>query len=249
MPGDRFLVATLVGGQDRLMVVTPGGVPVPFLLDTDEEARGPLALVGEASVAFLIGPAGGQQLALAAIDGRLQQRIPIREDAVVTGLAASPDGTSLYYAADGTVYRVPRTGGDSMQVNRGDAVAVDPSTEDLVILLRGSVTQLVRVPAAGGSETSIPLAGEWQVAGVSMKNLMGHSTAPDGRLVIRTQAPESWFWPVGILDARSGGQITPFLDPPDTDKWSAGWDRAGRVVAAAGSFRSELWRFRPAPTR
>jgi hypothetical protein len=179
----------------------------------------------------------------------LQQRIPIREDAVVTGLAASPDGTSLYYVADGTVYRVPRTGGDSMRVNRGDAVAVDPSTGDLVVLLRGSVTQLVRVPAAGGSETSIPLAGEWQLVGESVGNLMGHSAAPDGRLVIRTQAPESWFWPVGALDDRSGGQITPFLDPPDTDMWSPGWDRAGRVVAGANSFRSELWRFRPAPAR
>ncbi len=231
------------------MVVTPGGVPVPFLLDTDEEAYGPLALVGDASVAFLIGPADNQQLALATIDGRLQQRIPIREDAVVTGLAASTDGMSLYYVADGTVYRVPRTGGDSMQVNRGDAVAVDPSTGDLVVLLRGSVTQLVRVSAAGGSETSIPLVGEWQVADARLTNLMGHSAAPDGRLVIRTQAPESWFWPVGILDARTGGRITPFLDPPDTDMWSPGWDRAGRVVAAAGSFRSELWRFRPGRAR
>ncbi|MDA2935167.1 protein kinase, partial [Acidobacteria bacterium AH-259-D05] len=248
LPGDRFLLGQLIGSRDRLMVVAPPGAPVPFL-DTDEEARGPMALVGEDSVAFLIGPAGSQQLALAAIDGRLQQRIPIREDAVVTGLAASTDGTSVYYAADGTVYRVPRTGGDSMQVNRGDAVAVDPSTGDLVILLLGSVAQLVRVPAAGGSETSIPLAGEWQVVSLSVGNLMGHSAAPDGRLVIRTEASKSWFWLVGILDALTGGQITPFLDPPETDMLSAGWDREGRVVAVAHPFRSELWRFRPAPTR
>lgn len=173
-------------------------------VDTDEEARGPLALVGDVSVAFLIGPAADQQLALASIDGRLQQRIPIRSDGGVTGLAASRDGTSLYYAADGVIHRVSSTGGDSTPVNRGDEVAVDPSTGDLVILRRGDDAQLVRVPAAGGSETSIAVAGDWRASGSGVSNLTGHSVSSDGRLVIRTISPASWFAPVGTLDGRGG---------------------------------------------
>ena len=248
LPGDRFLVAPRLGSRDRLMVVAPPGAPVPFL-DTDEEARGPLTLVGDAAVAFLIGPAADQQLALASIDGRLQLRIPIRKVGSVTGLAASPDGT-LYYAANGVVHRVSSTGGDSTPVNRGDEVAVDPSTGDLVILRRGNDAQLVRVPAEGGSETSIAVAGDWRVHNLGRtRSLMGHSVDSDGRLVIRTKPPASLLFPVGTLDGRTGGPIIPFLDPPDTDMFSAGWDRAGRVVALANSFRSELWRFRPVPAR
>ena len=115
-----------------------------------------------------------------------------------------------------------------------------------MILHRGAVAQLVRVPAAGGSETSIAVAGDWSVYGLGVVNLMGHAVAADGRLVIRTMPPASWLFPIGILDSRTGGSILPFRDPPDTDMLSAGWDRAGRIVALSKPFRSELWRFRPA---
>ena len=89
----------------------------------------------------------------------------------------------------------------------------------------------------------------WQLVGQDLGafSLTGNSVAPDGRLAIRTQGPASWFWPAAILDGRRGGTITPFLDPPDTDMYSASWDREGRVVMMADPFRSELWRFRPDP--
>lgn len=93
------------------------------------------------------------------------------------------------------------------------------------------------------------MAGDWRVYGLGVSNLMGHAVAFDGRLVIRTMPPASWMFPIGILDARTGGPIVAFLDPRDTDMWSAGWDRAGRIVALASPIRSELWRFRPAPAR
>ena len=244
LPGDRFLLAPRIGTRDRLMVVAPPGAPVPFLVDTDEEARGPLALVGNDSVAFLIGPATEQQLALASIDGRLQERIPIRSAGGVTGLAASRDGSSLYYAADGIVHRVSRAGGESTPLNRGDEVTVDPSTGDLVILRHGDFGQLVRVSEPGGAETAVEVEGDWRVHGLT--GITGNSVDSDGRLVIRTLPPASWLFPVGTLDSRTGGSITPFLDPPDTDMYSGGWDGAGRVVALAHPFRSELWRFRAA---
>ena len=246
LPDDRFLLAPLVGGPNRLVVVAPPGAPVPFL-DTDEEVHAPLALVGVSSVAFLIGPIGDQQVGIATVDGRLQQRISIPDDGVVASLAATSDGTGLYYSVDGVVYQVPVTGGDSVLVHRGDEIAVDPPTGDLLILLRGSPPQLIRVSATGTSETSIPVSGAWQVWNGSggPRNLMGHAVSPDGRVVLRTLPPASWLFPVGLLDARTGGEITPFLDPPETDMLSAGWDGEGRVVAIAHPYQSELWRFRP----
>ena len=118
-------------------------------------------------------------------------------------------------------------GGDSMPIIRGDEVAVDPSTGDLVVLRRGNVGQLVRVPAAGGAETPIDVVGDWRVLGSGGVTLMGHAVASDGRVVIRTLPPASWMFPSGTLDSRRGGRIIPFLDPRDTDILSAGWDRAG----------------------
>jgi hypothetical protein len=103
-------------------------------------------------------------------------------------------------------------GGDSMPIIRGDEVAVDPSTGDLVVLRRGNVGQLVRVPAAGGAETPIDVVGDWRVLGSGGVTLMGHAVASDGRVVIRTLPPASWMFPSGTLDSRRGGRIIPFLD-------------------------------------
>ena len=133
-------------------------------------------------------------------------------------------------------------------MHAGNEIAVDPSTGDLILLQRGFPPELVRVSAAGGPETTISVSGAWQiwVSGIA-RSLTGHAVAPDGRLVVRIQPPDSWLFPVGILDGRTGGEITPFLEPPESDMMSAGWDRAGRVVAIVKPYQSELWRFRPAP--
>ena len=94
LPDDRYLVSQRAGSRDRLMVVKSGEAPSPFL-ETDEEARGPLALVGDGAVAFMIGPVGRQVLALASFEGQMQGRIQIPNEAEVTGLTASQDGTTL----------------------------------------------------------------------------------------------------------------------------------------------------------
>ena len=147
LPDDRFLLASDRGGRNRLMVLAPGGSPVQFL-NIDEEARRPLTLVGDDSVAFVIGDREMPQLAIATVDGRLQRRIPI-EGTQVAGLSASPDGAVLYYVFDGTIYSVPASGGPSEPVYQGDQVAVDPSTGDLVVMLGEEEVRSIRVAPGG----------------------------------------------------------------------------------------------------
>ncbi len=147
LPDDRFLIASDRDERDRLRVLAPGGSPVQFL-NIDEEARAPLTLVGDDSVAFVIGDREMPQLAIATVDGRLQRRIPI-EGTQVASLSASPDGAVLYYVFDGTIYSVAASGGPSEQVRPGDQVAVDPSTGELVVMLAEEEVRLIRVAPGG----------------------------------------------------------------------------------------------------
>jgi hypothetical protein len=249
MPDDRFLVAPRSGAGDRLMIIAPPNAPVPFLVDNDEEARGPMALVGESSIAFPIGPSSEQEIALASLDGRLERRIPIQTDGAVTGLAGSPDGSTLYYATKGEVFRLSIRTADTSELGTGDEIAVDPVSGELVVLRRGHIAELVRMSPDGGSEEPISVEGEWRIHGLGITNLMANSVSEDGRVVVRILPPASWFFPVGVLDSYTGGPIVPFEEPSDTDMQSAVWDRQGRVVVIAKPYRSELWRFRPTERR
>ena len=246
LPDDRFLLAFAEGEQDRLMVVAPGGSPVQFL-DIDEEARGPLARAGDDSVAFVIGAAGMQQLAIATVDGRLQRRIPI-EGNQIAGLSASPDGAVLYYVFDGTIFSVPSSGGQSEPEYPGDQVAVDPSTGELVVMLAEGEVRLIRVAPGEGRDSPLPVeSSEWRLADTNSQSFTGGAVAADGRGVARIAGPGSAYWPVGVFDTRSGGTVALPADPTQFDMYSASWDREGRLVMLAHPFRSELWRFRPEP--
>ena len=244
LPDDRFLLASNRDERDRLMVLAPGGSPVQFL-NIDEEARPPLTLVGDDSVAFVIGDREMPQLAIATVDGRLQRRIPI-EGTQVAGLSASPDGAVLYYVFDGTIYRVPASGGPSEPVYQGDQVAVDPSTGELVVMLVEEEVRPIRVAPGGGEESLLEIQGsEWWL--MRTNAFTGGAVSADGRGVARILGPGSGYGPVGVFDTRSGSTLVPPTDPTQFDMVSASWDREGRLVMLAHPFRSELWRFRPEP--
>ena len=217
---------------------------MPFL-DFHEEARPPLALVGDDTVAFVSGALDRPRLTLVSLDGRLRQRIDISSGAGVTGLAATPDGATLFYATAGSVYRVAVTGTESTLVGRGELVAFDPASGDLVIMLLESTGgALVRVPPGGGPEETAIVAERdwWATISNSYSALTGGAVAPDGRLVVQLESPDSWFWQLGLVDT-SGRLLAPFFDFPQDVMW-ASWDESGRVVAVARTLNAQLWRFR-----
>ena len=191
LPGDRFLVVAEVAGRSRLMEMSPGGALVPFL-NFEEEVRPPLAVVGADAVVFVSGPPDQPRLTLASDDGQVLRQIEDLVGSSVTGLAATPDGATLFYATGGVVYRVAVDGGPSTPVGRGDAVAFDPASGGLVIASE-SIGSLVRVASAGGAETPID-ATDWGAAIADVDDsLSGNAVAPDGRIVVRVESPDSWF--------------------------------------------------------
>jgi hypothetical protein len=71
-----------------------------------------------------------------------------------------------------------------------------------------------------------------------------NAVSSDGRILVGVVPPASWFWPVPILDPRTG---TLEALPPGTsyDMTSGGWSSDGHAVYVTLGLESNLWRFRP----
>jgi Tol biopolymer transport system component len=244
LPDGRLLFATRTLGRDRMMVMTPGLDPVPFI-DTTEETSGPMANLGADSVVLFAGSPPNRQLAIASIaGGRIVHRLAqVDREQVIVGVAGSPDGRTVYYVAGGTVWALNPPDGAPRRIRGGDGVAVAPDGRSLVVMLsEANGIRLVRHHLVGSDATdeSIPLVGyrlsPWPIA----SNAVGR----DGRLVVRVATPDSWFWPAAILSPRTGGvDVLPQGDA--ADMLVPGWDTQGRVVTIASFTRSTLWRFKP----
>ena len=119
----------------------------------------------------------------------------------------------------------------------------------VVELVDKTTVRLFRVPLDGGPEGEIVVHGDLRPApgGFLAPNAIGS----DGRIALTVVSPASWFWPVAILDPRTGRLE---VVPPGLDyDMYGGWDNQGRVVYYTQGQESSLWRFRPVtsigPTR
>jgi hypothetical protein len=100
----------------------------------------------------------------------------------------------------------------------------------------------VRVPLPEGAEVEIPIHSELRIAPDA--GLASNAVGPDGRILVRTVTPESWFWTPTILDQKTG-VLTSVMKDRNTDVTMAGWGRSGDIIGVAMTARSRLWRFRP----
>src|SRR5438876_788168 len=50
-----------------------------------------------------------------------------------SGLAASPDGKTLYYSESGSIWAIPAADGPARKLTAGDRVAPDPNGVDLIV--------------------------------------------------------------------------------------------------------------------
>src|SRR4030095_3331814 len=107
LPDGRALVNARTGGQDQLLLMQPGKELVPFV-ETQDETSMPSSIVGQTHVAFLIGPKHGQTIAIARLQaGRIAKRLEGSRGSAIDSRVASPDGKTIYYTADGSVWSIP----------------------------------------------------------------------------------------------------------------------------------------------
>jgi len=239
-PDGRVLMTGVASGRSRLLVASPGQAPQRFV-ETDDRTAGPVALVGGDRVAFIIGEAAAQQIALATLDGRIVSRLP-GPGVELADLAASLDGRTLYYVVGTELWSLPVEGGAPKRIGRGDAVAVDPRSGDLIVRAEtdGSVG-LFRLAAAGGEAREIPLPEQgFDLAGTGMGS---RAISKEGLLAVALMPSNSWFWGPGVLDLRTGAaRSVPIAF--EADVYQPRWTDDGALVAGASEYRTQIWRYR-----
>jgi predicted Ser/Thr protein kinase len=241
LPDGRAVVAVRASGQNRLMVVQKGKDPA-VLVNTTEETMAPLATCGPDEVAFMIGPAPHETIALTEPEsGRIVSRISPGKGPVAS-VACSPDGATLYFSARGVIWSLASSGGEARRVRAGDHVVADPSGRRLVVqVIENSQSHLFSVPLDGGQESEIHPDPNIRL---TFSTLSTSGLSVDGRLLVPLAPRDSWFNPPAVLDIASG-LITRIPSESQGDYRSMGWTRNGQVIALKNGLRATLWKFRP----
>jgi hypothetical protein len=243
LPDGRAVVPALAGGHARLMAAEIGKDAVP-LIATGEETAAPLTSVGPREIAFVIGPAPRETIAVAeTANGRITRRIAPGKG-VINSLASSPDGKALYFVAGGTVWGIPSSGGEANMICSGDSVAADASGRGLVVSrVETSRMRLFRVALDGKSEQEISVDNS---VPFFPQILSPNALRSDGRLLVPLAPRDSWFDPPGIVDT-ANGRIIRLRSDNASDYHSMAWLPDGQVVALKIGERATIWKFKPEP--
>jgi hypothetical protein len=241
LPDGRLLVNSRTDGRDRLLLMQPGKELAPFV-ETQEETAMPSAIVGQTHVAFMIGPKTSRTIAVASLADRvITRRLEGPRGAAIDSLVSSPDGKTIYYSSSGTVWTIPVSDGQAQKLRKGDSVTVDPYGQHLIVrLTEKEGVRLVRQPLAGGPESPIAIEGDMRLA---PSLIFPNAVGKDGRILASVVSPASWFWPLSLIDPKTGRlQIIRLGYYADM---AGGWGPDGKLIVIAKTLRANLWRFRP----
>ena len=241
-PDGRFLLPALLSGRSRLLVGKAGGNFFP-LVDAAEETHLPAVLLPDNQAALIAGTGSNQTIVIASAgEGRIIRRLNGSKGASVTSLAAAPDGRTLYYTAEGTLWAIPADDGTPRKISAGDGVAVDPNGKRLIVnLVEKTGVRLVRVPLAGGPEQDVHVQRDLTIDPL---NLGANGLRTDGKLLIGVTPRDSWFFSAAVLDLASG-KLTRVPLNFTGDILVCGWTNDGRILAFGELMRAHIWRFRP----
>jgi len=240
LPDGRVVVPQALGGRERLALIAEGKDPVP-LVNTTEESGNPVAPAGPGEVVFMLGSMPRRTIAKASVaNGRIIQRIAF-DKGQVTGLAASPDGRTIYaVVADGVIWEIPADGVEPKKIRNGLTVSVSPDGRALLVgEVAGTAVRLVRVPLDGSPEQAIPYSGDLKPGLQVNPNAMGK----DGQILLPL-GTSTWYVPPGLLDPLTH-RLTLIKTDYVTDIHSIGWAPDGGVMALGFDLRSTMWKFRP----
>jgi serine/threonine protein kinase len=237
----RAVIPAEISGRTRLVTVEHGKDPVA-LVNTPEETAAPMTALSRKRIAFAIGPEPHETIAIADVsNGRISNRISPRKG-VLQSLSASPDGGTLYFTAEGSVWSVASAGGEPSKVCAGDWVVWNLSRGTLIVARsESSQIRLYEVPATGGPERTIPLDRSSPLFSLFVSP---GTIRSDGQMLVSLNVPDSWFNPLAQLDLQSG-RITRLAGDGVSDLQSGAWTPDGGIVASREALVSTIWRFTP----
>ena len=189
-------------GHVRLIVAAKDKDPAPVVTTTEDTAP-PLTPVGTGELAFAIGPEPRQTLAIADISkSRITKRLNPGKGPLYS-LSASPDGRTLYIAAGGRIWSMPKEGGETTEICMGSEVAAHADGRSLVVVeYENSKACLFRAPLDGSPRREIVLESSSHLN-------TGFPLSPgiiraDDRMLFSLLRVDSWFNPIGLLDLTTG---------------------------------------------
>jgi hypothetical protein len=235
-PGGDVLFELPGWGRQRLAAVRPGGES-RVLVETAENTTLP-AVTFDGNVAFLIGAGDQRRIAIASLrDGHVLRRFSMRSD---NGMAASPDGHTLYYSFQGVIWAQPVGGGDPKRITEGIDVTLDPRGQYLYVkrAVKGRFG-ITRVPVAGGDAENLPVPPEYHVANPALSPA---AVDARGRILVSVISNHSFYYETAILDPASKGFV---LVPMaiDGDAAMAGWAPDGSILARGHRYLFSLWHY------
>ena len=239
LPNGGLVAPGPAGDRESLLLVEPGKDSAP-LLETADQTQPPVALGGPDQVVLTLRSPAGLEIGVASVSGRRllkRVRIPVES---IQSVALSPDGQEAYYAAAGNIWAVRFDGGKPRLVCPGDSLAMYPGGGTMLVqLVDKDGIHLERVPLQGGPHVRVPVR-----LAVSGEPLAPNAVAPDGRIALSLAAPDSWFYPPGVLDPATG-VVTRIPVQQMADYFVVGWGADGRLISMAMEARCAIWRFLP----
>ena len=243
LDGGSFLVDRMVGGKRHLKVFR-ADLGERNLLESSEESSSPAAKIGADSVAFLLGPHDARRIAIATLrDGRIVKRLPF--DAVsVESIAATPDGSKLYYCDHGHVWWIgtKSEGAKPVLVTEGDSIAMDPAGKYLYVnRTQKGQRELARMPLTGGRTEVLAIPPEYTISDDSLSPMAVNA---QGQILFEVDSADSWFEHVAMIDTSQKSFAVSSI-AFSGDVWLPGWESDGRIAAVGARLDSTLWHYKP----
>ncbi|MBI2150195.1 MAG: PD40 domain-containing protein [Acidobacteria bacterium] len=140
----------------------------------------------------MIGRGANQTVAIVSTkNGQIVRRLKGTAGRAIAGLAASPDGKTLYFVDSQSIWSIPTSDGEPRRLGPGDGVAPSPDGQYLVVQYNEAEgIRLAKLRVTGGEPEPIMLnLGDLRLWGRLTPNAVG-----DGRIVAARFPMRSALW-------------------------------------------------------
>ena len=242
LPDGRVLVNSRTGGRDRLLLLNPGKDIDSLRRDAGRNGNA----VGDcrANACRIHHGLKGRPNHRDGVVRRPphHKRLEAPKGAAIDSMVASPDGQTIYYTASGSVWKIAAEDGQPEEIGKWRLRDSRSLSQELI----------VRLTEKGG-HASRASAHCWEArkgrsrwkgrSGVASLPFYPNAVGKDGRILATLASPASWFWPVGLIDPKTGRvqviRLSYYAD------MSGNWGSDGKLVIVAKALRVSVWRFRP----